>query len=215
MIKGSYENNRLYLLVFILLALFFLILINVYNSPLNSSLFGDSKIMYAFYAIRSPMLSPLMLFITFMGEWYSIAVLALISMAFLIKKNKTRLASALFVSVFGGEAIVLLIKNFIQRARPDVVPRLAAESGYGFPSAHSLVAISFYGLGAYFLFRSTKKKAAKITFATIGVLIILLMGASRIYLGVHWPSDVLGSYLLGSAWVLSIIIYLDYKREFN
>jgi len=202
-----------YWIVFILLFLFLLLALNVYLLPL--SIGYDSKIISLFSTIRNPILTPIMVFFTYIADWYSIALLGIIGVAAFWKMRKTRVASALLVSVIGGELIVEIIKHLFKRARPDILSHLVAESGYGFPSGHSFVAFSFYGFMAYCLFRRARSGFAKAITLISGALIILAIGASRVYLGVHWPSDVLGSYLLGAAWISAIIIYLESKKELD
>jgi len=156
-----------------------------------------------------------MVFFTYIADWYSIALLGIIGVAAFWKMRKTRMASAIIVSVVGGELIVEIIKHLFKRARPDILSHLVAESGYGFPSGHSFVAFSFYGFMAYYLFRRARSRFAKTITIISGALIILAIGVSRVYLGVHWPSDVLGSYLLGAAWIFAIFPYLESKKELD
>ena len=202
-----------YWIVFILLFLFLLLALNVYLRPLSISY--DSRIISLFSTIRNPILTPIMVFFTYIADWYSIALLGIIGVAAFWKMRKTRVASALLVSVIGGGLIVEIIKHLFRRARPEILSHLVAESGYGFPSGHSFVAFSFYGFMAYYLFRRARSGFAKAITLISGALIILAIGASRVYLGVHWPSDVLGSYLLGAAWISAIIIYLESKKELD
>ena len=202
-----------YWIMFILLFLFLFLALNVYLRPL--SIGYDSKIISLFSTIRNPILTPIMVFFTYIADWYSIALLGIIGVAAFWKMRKTRMARALLVSVIGGGLIVEIIKHLFRRARPEILSHLVAESGYGFPSGHSFVAFSFYGFMAYYLFRRARSGFAKAITLISGALIILAIGASRVYLGVHWPSDVLGSYLLGAAWISAIILYLESKKELD
>lgn len=161
-----------------------------------------------------------MVFITYFGEWQIILPVALaISAVFFILKSR-RYTFAFIASVAGGEMIIQLLKNIIERPRPPAIDALITTNGFSFPSGHSFIAVSFYGFIAYFLFCSLKKKTVKIISLCLSVIIILLIGFSRIYLGAHWPSDVLASYGLALIWLFLIIavfkiknVYIEHKQH--
>jgi undecaprenyl-diphosphatase len=122
---------------------------------------------------------------------------------------------SLLIFVLGGELFVWIIKNIIERPRPPLTNALVIENSYSFPSGHSFIAIAFYGLITFFLFESLKKKYLKTLIVIFGLVLIILIGSSRIYLGAHWPSDVLASYTSGLAWLSFIITITHIKRKFN
>ena len=92
----------------------------------------------------------------------------------------------------------------IQRPRPEDF-RLIEETGYSFPSGHSMASMAFYGLIIYFAFKYVKNKNAKIIICTILSLLVLLIGISRIYLGVHYASDVIAGFVLSIAY---LVVYI-------
>jgi undecaprenyl-diphosphatase len=98
-------------------------------------------------------------------------------------------------------------KLAIDRPRPpaNLVQILAPEQGNGFPSGHAFLAILILGLAAYFISRNVKTRHARTVAITGLVALILLVGASRVYLGVHWPSDVVGGYLIGGTFLAALI----------
>jgi undecaprenyl-diphosphatase len=164
-------------------------------------------------SFRAPFLNEVMIFITYLGKWYVVVGLAsLVALSFVLKKRWHYL-TALIVSVAGGEIIVAVLKNLIERPRPPIINALLYSDGFSFPSGHSFVALSFYGLLAYFRFRSAKTKSQKIFFIAAGFFLISLIGFSRVYLGNHWPSDVLGSFVLGAIWLAAIIASLEIKKR--
>jgi len=176
---------------------------------------SDLRIINLVQIFRSPLLNNVMLFFTYLGKWEIVfAGVAILSILFLLTK-RWRYLLALIVSVSGGEFFVWLVKNIIDRPRPPLINALAPEKGYSFPSGHSFVALSFYGLLAYFLFRAVKSKLVKILIIIASSCLIITIGLSRIYLGVHWPTDVLASYAAGAAWLTVLITALEIRRKFK
>jgi len=108
----------------------------------------------------------------------------------------------------GGALLLdIIVKTLVGRIRPDVFPPLVAEVGYSFPSGHVMSSIAFYGMCAFLIGRH-RNAIQCIGITLITIIIIGAIAYSRIYLGVHYPTDVFGSALLGSAWLLSAIIGL-------
>lgn len=97
------------------------------------------------------------------------------------------------------------IKHIIRRPRPNVL-RLVEEDGYSFPSGHSMVSMAFYGIIIYLVYKNVTNKYLKWTLITLLSLLILSIGFSRIYVGVHYFTDVVGGFLLGLAY---LIIYIN------
>ena len=107
-----------------------------------------------------------------------------------------------FLAVAGGQVMSSLLKLFIDRPRPDVVPHIAEVFTLSFPSGHAMLsAVTYLTLGAM-LARVMPGRALKIYVMGLAVLLTVLVGLSRLYLGVHWPSDVLAGWCAGSAWAM-------------
>ena len=102
-------------------------------------------------------------------------------------------------------------KFLIRRLRP--VEPVYLESSYSFPSAHSTLAVVLYGFIFYYLWRQTKKRSQKNLILVLGILLILAIGFSRIYLGVHFFTDVAGGYFLGLAWLCGGIGLVEWRRK--
>lgn len=212
------EQFGLYLTVGASIALvfvyfFFKILENLMTN--ESIIQSDLRIINLVQIFRTPRMNQVMLFITYLGK-LEIVAFALGIASFLIALMKRwRYLIVLLTSVVGGELFILAMKHAIQRQRPPLLNSLVQENSFSFPSGHSFVAFSFYGLLAYFLIRSTKKKTLKILAGAAGVVIILAIGFSRIYLGVHWPGDVLASFAAGAAWLSAFITALEIRKKFH
>ena len=102
------------------------------------------------------------------------------------------------------------IKNILRRPRPDEF-RIIEENGYSFPSGHSMVSMAFYGLLIYLIYKRVKNKYLKYGLITLLSIVIILIGLSRIYLGVHYTSDVLAGFLLGISYLIIFISIINEK----
>jgi undecaprenyl-diphosphatase len=134
-----------------------------------------------------------------------VAVLALVTMVaagFLILDGKRNMALFVCGSVLSGLIVGAILKDAFQRPRPDLVPRVAYFSGASFPSAHSMMsAVTYLTLGAL-LARSDERKRLKAYFLLLAVLLTIAIGVTRVYLGVHWPTDVLAGWTAGAVWAV-------------
>ncbi len=159
----------------------------------------DARIANLLYVIRSTSLLHFFYFVTLFAEpVVIIALTLLISILFLINKQKVYIFTLGFALVF-GEGLAFLGKIIFQRERPDIFLRAITEDSFSFPSGHAVTAVLFYGFIAYLVLRNYK--TIKIRIATIFslILIVCLIDLSRLYLGVHYLSDVLAGNLLGFA----------------
>src|SRR5271167_502051 len=111
-------------------------------------------------------------------------------------------ALQLVAASVGAGILTTTIKNYIDRPRPEVVAQLIQVSGLSYPSGHSLAAASLYLTVAILVCRHLQRTGHQISILAMTVAIILLVGISRIYLGVHYPSDVASGMSLGAAWAL-------------
>lgn len=176
---------------------------------------SDLRIINVVQIFRTPLFSNIMLFITYLGNWQVVFLgLFFICIILFLRRRRYHLWTFI-ISVGGGELFVWIIKNLVERPRPPLVNALSPEKSFSFPSGHGFVALSFYGLLSYYLFRLSKNKFQKFLSIFFGVIIILSIGLSRIYLGVHWPTDVLASFAVGSAWLTTLITIIEIKKKFN
>jgi undecaprenyl-diphosphatase len=128
----------------------------------------------------------------------TLVVLAVIG--FLLLQERYRTALVIAVTSIGGEIANTLLKNAFMRPRPTVVPHLRDAVSSSFPSGHAMEsAIIYLTLGAMMM-RVAERRLTKLYCLFLGVLLTFLVGVSRVYLGVHYPSDVLGGWILGFVW---------------
>lgn len=175
---------------------------------------ADLRIISFLQILRVPVWNNIMLFITYMGNGPLLFLAVFLTAIILLLRSRWHYVIALLVSIVFGEMFLWIIKNWIERPRPPITNALLPVAGYSFPSGHAFVAFSFYGLLFYFLGRTAKGKVRKAFITALGVAVIFAIGFSRIYLGVHWLSDVLASYASGAALLTVIITALEINRKF-
>ena len=127
----------------------------------------------------------------------------------LVIKNK-KIGLTIVGNLLIATILNILLKNILQRPRP-IEYRLIDETGYSFPSGHSMVAMAFYGLLIYLIYRYEKNKFLKYILISLLSILIILIGISRIYLGVHYTSDVLAGFLISISY---LIIYIKVINKF-
>jgi undecaprenyl-diphosphatase len=140
--------------------------------------------------------------LTRLGNWYVVLGVAGAVIAWLIYQAKQATAFLVAVTTGGQSLVNEILKWIFDRARPDLVAHGVETSSTSFPSGHAMAAAAVYLTLAALLVRTQKSRAAKIAIISAAVLIAVLIGISRIYLGVHWPTDVIGGWLAGAAWAL-------------
>jgi undecaprenyl-diphosphatase len=146
---------------------------------------------------------------TYMGQgWYQ--VLIVLAIAIIIWKYIGKLEAALVVTAGLSLIFEPVLKWMVGRPRPSsiLVSVWGVMHSNGFPSGHAFYSMVLFGLMAYFVFTYMHKSAFRVFLFVALILLIMMIGASRIYLGLHWPSDVLGGYLWGATF-LGIFILLD------
>ncbi len=113
----------------------------------------------------------------------------------------------------GGELLDLLLKTWFARPRPSFADPLAVALYYSFPSGHATLSLITYGLLAYFLFTSLPRAWERVPVTSALILLILLIGVSRIYLGVHYFSDVLAGFAVGGLWLSFCITAMNFVLD--
>ncbi|HJS39775.1 MAG TPA: phosphatase PAP2 family protein [Sphingomicrobium sp.] len=155
-----------------------------------------------------------MLDLTALGGGSFLTVLTLGTAGFLMAARKWGMAVFVVVAIASGALAANLLKWMFVRARPDLVPHLVSVDSASFPSAHAMnSAVTFLTLGVL-LSRTQKDSRLKIYLMATAVILTLIVGFSRVYLGVHWPTDVLAGWAVGAAWAIfcSIIAAILQRR---
>jgi undecaprenyl-diphosphatase len=150
---------------------------------------------------------------TFIGSGTFVVILSLILLFFLYKVLHHRLELILFIAaIVGSVAINGLLKQIFQRVRPDL-HRLIDIGGYSFPSGHAMNAFTVYGIISFLLWRHISSKLGRSLLILLSIVMILAIGISRIYLGVHYPSDIIGGYFASGFWLATLIWFFQFYKE--
>jgi len=135
-------------------------------------------------------------FMSFMSYLGSATILITLTVLILIFAKNKKGASKIAINLVLVFVLNRILKAIFRRERPAVL-KLAEETGYSFPSGHAMVSIGYYGYIIYLVFKYVKNKKARNIIIGLLALLILLIGISRIYLGVHYATDIIGAYIIG------------------
>lgn len=161
---------------------------------------ADVQINTLLYAFRNATAVKTFIWITLLGESPTIIVFALTISALLwLSRNKWQILT-LWLTIIGSEGLTFVTKLIFHRPRPPHAVFL--EDSNSFPSGHATIAVAFYGFLAYLIFRKTKNKLLRAMIILITIILIFVIGFSRLYLGVHYVSDVWTGYLVGLVWLI-------------
>lgn len=158
---------------------------------------------------RTPALEPVMLEITFLGTGTVVIALVAVSGMFLWLSNHKYSAILLLVSTIGGILLNNLLKIGFGRPRPQIIDWGMHTVSWSFPSGHAMSAAVVYGTVAYLAARLQRRHLHRVITLTAAFILILLIAASRLYLGVHYPSDVLAGIIIGLAWAAFCMAMLE------
>ena len=161
---------------------------------------------------RTDFLTMVMRDATMLGHWMVVWLfVAIIGLELAARRRITHFVS-LLLSVGGASVVALALKQLLVRPRPDLLA-IVSETTFSFPSGHSALSLAFYGILIYFLLRCSCDVWAKYVGVFAAVVVIALVGFSRIYLGVHWPSDVIGGYVLTAGWLYVVISQAEHIEK--
>lgn len=204
-VKEFIVKNLKWIILFLCLVGFLALAEDVFHKEIMSGDIIGYNIISKF--LISDFITPIAKFITNFGG--AIFLIVLTVFLFLVIKNRK-----IGVSIFSNLVIITvlnqLLKRILQRPRPTEF-RIIEETGYSFPSGHSMISMAFYGYLIYLIYKYVKNKYVKwISIVLLGILICSI-GISRIYLGVHYTSDVLGGFLISVSY---LVIYISAVNKF-
>ncbi|MEG5058294.1 phosphatase PAP2 family protein [Microcoleus sp. A2-C5] len=173
----------------------------------------DKSILLYLRSLHTPVRDRLMLGLTFLGEPNLLLMLSVsLGIILWVRKHRSE-ATTIAVTGVGGLGLNLLLKQLFARDRPQLWERTVDVKFYSFPSGHAMISMIIYGLLGYLLGSRFPKQRWLIYSLT--VVLIAAIGLSRLYLGVHWPTDVIAGYIAGFIWLLACIFSLQVWKEFH
>ena len=196
-------NNKRWIIVFIALIVFFAILEDVFEEEI---LMIDTVVYkFAVEFLRNDILTVIMKIITSFGNAIPVLLIAII---IIINTKDKKMPIWIILNLFFATVLNQILKYIVQRNRPEGY-RLIDESGYSFPSGHSMVSTAFYGFLIYLVIKKVKNKyLINVLVILLGILIVLI-GFSRVYLGVHYASDVIAGFFISIAYLIVFITMIS------
>ena len=197
------KNIWIWFALFIAVFILFSIIGSLYNNEIISiDVFMHDLVVNN---LRSDGLTFIMLFIT---NFCNPIILILLSLVILLICKDKKMGLIIIINLLVSILLNIIFKGIIQRDRP-LEDFLITESGYSFPSGHSMVSMAYYGLIIYFIYKKIKDKRVRNVLMILIGFLILAIGFSRIYLGVHFASDVIGGFLISIIYLVCVIKLLN------
>ena len=140
--------------------------------------------------------------VTQLGGATVLLAITLVASVALVLARRFAHAALMGAALAGGEALNMALKAAFERPRPAFSDPIATASGFSFPSGHAMVSLTVYGALAFVILATTKSRRARVLVLATAAALVLAIGFSRLYLGVHYVSDVLAAYGAGVAWLM-------------
>ncbi|MCA1622580.1 MAG: phosphatase PAP2 family protein [Acidobacteria bacterium] len=166
----------------------------------------DETVRVFVHGFAGESLTALMQFITMLGSTLFLSILCVSIFVIFMIKNLKRAAVLLMTTMAGAVILNFALKMSFGRLRPVPFFDTPLPDSYSFPSGHALYAACFYGVLAWLIAARIQNKSLRILIWSLAVLLALLIGLSRIYLGVHYPSDVIAGYAAAVVWILTVVL---------
>ena len=171
----------------------------------------DTQILQAIRRLHTPLLDQIMVGITFLGQPSVLVVFSLsLGIGLLFQRRRSE-ATTLAIAAIGAAGLNYWLKELFARDRPALWDRVVDVRYYSFPSGHAMVSVVMYGLIGYLLAKTFPRWRVLIFILTIGLIVAI--GFSRLYLGVHWPTDIAAGYAAGLVWLIACIYTLDWRKR--
>ena len=154
--------------------------------------------------IGPPWLEQTAIDLSALGGFTVLWLLGTASIGFLTFVRRRTEAACIAGSLVGATVLNLFLKSIFHRARPDLTPHLATVSSSSFPSGHAMVSAAVYLTIAIMLGQAHRRAGVRAYLMAVATVLVFLIGCSRVFLGVHWPSDVLVGWSLGAVWALAV-----------
>jgi undecaprenyl-diphosphatase len=174
----------------------------------------DTPIREAVHARSSPPLTAMMRGVSLIGSEVVLVPLGVILVWRLVAAKRRRAAVVFGVAALGAEALDQIMKLLFDRPRPEPFFGLASPITHSFPSGHAMVSCCFFGVLAVILAAREPSRARRISIFAAAAILVALMGFSRVYLGFHYPTDVLAGYAAAVVWLAVVrAVLMAFKRK--
>lgn len=173
----------------------------------------DQTVASTLHETATPFATKVFLVITALGSGETMLPAGLIVTGLFVWRRRWLNASGWLISLVGAVALNVLLKQIFERPRPTFVDPIIVETSYSFPSGHAMVPLILYGMMAYFAVLALKSWQGRTTVVFGVALLIILIGFSRMYLGVHYFSDVIAGFAAGGVWLSACITGLETLRH--
>lgn len=176
----------------------------------------DDKVTSFIYEYRSDTMTSFVSFLTDLGDVQAYVILIVaVAIWFLVDKKSIRWLIQSIIILSSTALLNIVIKQYISRPRPDLEMRLVEAHSFSYPSGHSMCALAFYGFLLYLAHKKVDHTWVKILAYMVLPLLIVAIGASRVYLGVHYPSDVVAGFAAGLFWLIFVIFLMNIFRYYR
>ncbi|PSB24726.1 phosphatase PAP2 family protein [Stenomitos frigidus] len=174
----------------------------------------DTRILMAIRQWHTPFLDRLMVVITNLGNPSVLLVASLLLAAFLLWRKRRAETVTLAIAAIGALGLNVVLKDLFARSRPELWQRTVDVNFYSFPSGHAMMSVVVFGIIGYLL--AAHLPRWRLVIATLTVLLVCAIGFSRLYFGVHWPTDIVAGYAAGTVWLVACILSLEiWKRRYR
>ncbi|MBE9060397.1 phosphatase PAP2 family protein [cf. Phormidesmis sp. LEGE 11477] len=171
----------------------------------------DKHILLYIHQFANPVLDAVMVGITRLGDPRTVVPLTVIIFCFLWWQRYQLEAKFFALNAIGGAVLSYVLKLVFNRPRPQLWPQLISETTFSYPSGHALGSMVLYGFLSYLLI--TLYPRYSLIWRLVGIFLIVAIGFSRLYLGVHWPTDILAGYGIGFLWITVCIVLMRLQEK--
>ncbi|MBL6446238.1 phosphatase PAP2 family protein [Fulvivirga sp. 29W222] len=215
---GKHSNEYvLFVISLIIPAIICLLAFNVFleiieSLEANELVSFDNTITEFIHSFRNDKITPVVTFITDLGDVaaYMVIIPLIAILLYYHGHHRWKLSLQATIVLLSAFFLNIALKNLISRPRPLEELRLVTAHSYSFPSGHSMSAFAFYGFLIYLTYKHVSNTLLKILLILIQLLLILSIGLSRVYLGVHFPTDVLAGFIAGLIWLIICIVVFNF-----
>lgn len=205
---GTFRAVVLMALSFVCMLGFFVVLDDVFFDPVEA---WDLGILQWLEVNRNQSLDRFFWALSTMGDPIPLSAVGGVLVIFFFLKRKFWYAAGFLTTVCGGLLLNLAIKG-APRDRPPIEQHMVEASGSSFPSGHAMVSVCFYGFLAYITFRQFKKQWQRVLYLVAIAVVVIFISCSRLYVGVHYPTDIIAGWLAGLAWLFANITIIEGQR---